>query len=152
MATITYKSFLMYKTASASTFEKLVDIKDLPDGIIAEKEQVEVTTLSDGQHLYIPGLAGGASDGLPFTCNYDLDDWKKIEALEDEDLDIQVWFGGTDPVTAGGQAVPDGSLGMFGGKGKVTISLNSGGVNDVREMTVKVTPTSTWTRVESQSA
>lgn len=48
MATITYKSFLMYKAATqGATWEKLIDIKDIPDGIISQKEQVEVTTLSD---------------------------------------------------------------------------------------------------------
>lgn len=48
MPSITYKTFLMYKPAGASSsWTKLIDIKDTPDGIISQKEMVDVTTLSD---------------------------------------------------------------------------------------------------------
>lgn len=147
MATITYKSFLMYSTDGTS-WEKLIDIKDIPDGIIAQKEEVEYTTLSHGRRVYIPGIEEGSSDGLPFTCNYDLDDFKKVKALEEQDLHFAVWFGGVEPTTVGGLPTPDGSLGKFGGTGKVSIFLNGAGVNDVREMTVSVSPTSNWNLIE----
>lgn len=113
MATITYKSFLMYKPTSGD-WTKLIDIKDIPDGIISQKEQVEVTTLSDPERTYVKGIGEGSSDGLTFTCNYDLTDIQAIEALKDQELDFAVWFGGVDPTTVGGKATPDGSLGKFG--------------------------------------
>ena len=148
MATITYKSFLMYKAATAgATWTKLIDIKDIPDGIISQKEQVEVTTLSDPERTYVKGIGEGSSDCLTFTCNYDLTDIQTIEGLKDQTLDFAVWFGGTDPTTIGGVATPDGSLGKYGGKGEVDYSINSGGVNDPLEMTVTITKKSAWARI-----
>lgn len=146
MATITYKSFLMYSTDGTS-YQKLIDIKDYPDGILPDPDQVEVTTLSNKMRLYTEGLQDPGSSGLSFTANYDLDDVKAIEALKDQELYFAVWFGGTDPVTAGGTAVPDGSLGKFGGKGTVTYGLVGAGINDVREMNVIISPKSDWARI-----
>lgn len=150
MATITYKSFLMY-SEDGTSYQKLLDIKDIPDGIISQKEQVEVTTLSDPERKYTKGIGEGSSDGLTFTCNYDLNDIKTVEGLKDKEMYFAVWFGGTDPTTVGGVATPTGDLGKFGGKGEVDYSINSGGVNDPLEMTVTVTKKSAWIRIEDSS-
>lgn len=148
MPTITYKSFLMYKPSGQSaSWTKLLDIKDIPDGILTAKEQVEVTTLSDPERVYVKGIGEGSSDGLQFTCNYDLTDIQTIEGLKDQELDFAVWFGGTDPTTIGGKATPTGDLGKFGGKGEVDYSINGGGVNDPLEMIVTITKKSAWNRI-----
>lgn len=148
MPSITYKTFLMYKPAgSSSSWTKLIDIKDTPDGIISQKEMVDVTTLSDPERVFTEGIGEGASDGLPFTCNYSLDDIQTIEGLKDQELDFALWLGGTDPATIGGKATPTGDLGKFGGKGKVDYYLPGGGINDARDMIVTITKTSAWTRI-----
>ena len=148
MPSSTYKTFLMYKgTGQGATWQKLIDIKDTPDGIISQKEKIDVTSLSDGERIFVDGIGEGASDGMPFTCNYDLTDIQTIEGLKDQELDLAIWFGGTDPATVGGKAEPTGDLGKFGGKGTVDYYLPGAGVNEARDMIVNITKTSAWARI-----
>ena len=136
MAINTYASYLMYKTGSPAAYAKLIDIKDYPD-LIQPPENLDATTLSDDQRVYIPGIkdTGGA---LEFTANYSASDFTTIAALEGTEQELAVWFGET-------SGTPDGSKGKFSFKGYLYASKKGGGVNEVSDMTVGVIPSTVIT-------
>lgn len=130
MAISTYKSFLMHK--KASTYEKLIDIKSFPD-LGGAPELLETTTLSDGMTTNIMGIQ--SLDALEFECNYTLEDYTKLKAMEGTESDFAVWLGGT---VSGGTTTPTGSDGKFEFKGQLSVFVNGGGVNEVVNMTVSI--------------
>lgn len=132
MAISTYKIFLMQKNTSA--WEKVVDIKEFPD-LGGTPEMLETTTLSDKMQTYIPGIQ--SIDALEFTSNYTLTDYKKLKALEGQDKEYAVWFGGTE---AGDTVTPTGSDGKFKFNGQLSVFLVGGGVNEVVNMTITIAP------------
>jgi hypothetical protein len=132
MATSSYKTFLMYKKADA--YEKLVDIKDFPD-LGGEPEMLETTTLSDSMQTFIEGIQ--SSDALEFNTNYDLETYKTISAMKGKESEFAVWFGGTE---AGGTLTPTGDDGKFEFKGYISIRVVGTGVNEVREATISIAP------------
>lgn len=79
MAISTYKIFLMQKSSPGTTWTKLVDIKEFPD-LGGDPEMLETTTLSDKMQTYIAGIQ--SMDGLSFTANYTLADYKTLKAKE----------------------------------------------------------------------
>ena len=130
MAISTYKSFLMHK--KSSTYEKLIDIKSFPD-LGGSPELLETTTLSDGMTTNIMGIQ--SLDALEFECNYTMEDYTKLKAMEGTVADFAVWLGGT---VSGGVATPTGSDGKFEFKGQLSVYVNGGGVNEVVSMTVSI--------------
>ena len=144
MAISTYKIFLMQKNASA--WEKVVDIKEFPD-LGGTPEMLETTTLSDKMQTYIPGIQ--SLDALEFTSNYTLAEYKKLKALEGEDKEYAVWFGGTE---AGDTVTPTGSDGKFKFNGQLSVFPVGGGVNEVVEMTITIAPSTPITMDESTGA
>lgn len=132
MAISTYKVFLMQKNTSA--WEKVVDIKEFPD-LGGTPEMLETTTLSDKMQTYIPGIQ--SIDALKFTSNYTLADYKKLKALEGQDKEYAVWFGGTE---AGDTVTPTGSDGKFKFNGQLSVFPVGGGVNEVVDMTITIAP------------
>lgn len=132
MAISTYKIFLMQKNTSA--WEKVVDIKEFPD-LGGTPEMLETTTLSDKMQTYIPGIQ--SIDALEFTSNYTLVDYKKLKALEGQDKEYAVWFGGTE---AGDTVTPTGSDGKFKFNGQLSVFPVGGGVNEVVDMTITIAP------------
>lgn len=141
MAISTYKVFLMKKTADA--YEKLVDIKDFPD-LGGAPEMLETTTLSDKMQTYIPGIQ--SLDALAFTANYTKEDFTKLKALEGEENDYAVWFGGTE---AAGVVTPTGTDGKFEFKGQLSAYPVGGGVNEVVDMNVTIAPSTPITMAEA---
>ena len=138
MAISTYKVFLM-KKGEGSTYTKLIDIKDFPD-LGGSPELLETTTLSDKMQTYIPGIQ--SNDALEFTTNYTKEDYDTLAALADTEGDYAVWFGGTE---AEGVVTPDGSNGKFSFKGKLSVHVNGGGVNEVVDMTITIVPSTVIT-------
>ena len=138
MAISTYKVFLM-KKGEGSTYTKLIDIKDFPD-LGGSPELLETTTLSDKMQTYIPGIQ--SNDALEFTTNYTKEDYTTLAALADIETDYAVWFGGTE---AEGVVTPDGSNGKFSFKGKLSVHVNGGGVNEVVDMTITIVPSTVIT-------
>ena len=132
MAISTYKIFLMQKSEDA--WEKLIDIKEFPD-LGGTPEMLETTTLSDKMQTYIPGIQ--SLDALEFTSNYTLQDYKKLKALEGQDKEYAVWFGGTE---AGDTVTPTGSDGKFKFNGQLSVFPVGGGVNEVVDMTITIAP------------
>ena len=130
MAISTYKSFLMVK--NTSTWEKLIDIKSYPD-LGGSPELLETTTLSDPMTTNIMGIQ--SLDALEFECNYTLTDYTKLKGMEGETKEFAVWLGGTE---SGNTVTPDGSDGKFEFSGQLSVYVNGGGVNEVRNMTVSI--------------
>lgn len=141
MAISTYKVFLMKGTGTGTlTYTKLIDIKQFPD-LGGAPENLETTTLSDKSRTYIPGIQ--EQESMEFTANYTLADYLTVSALEGQDLHLAVWFGGTE---SQGVVTPTGSDGKFEFDGRITVSIPGGGVNEVIDMTITVTPTTPITQ------
>ena len=134
MAISTYKVFLMHKTSSGSTYTKLIDIKEFPD-LGGEPEMLETTTLSDNMQTYIAGIQ--SMEGLSFSANYDVAEYKKLKALEGKKESYAVWFGGTE---SSGVVTPDGSNGKFAFDGELSVYPVGGGVNEVVGMNITIAP------------
>ena len=132
MAQNTYKTYLMKGTGTPLVYTKLCDIKSYPD-LGGSPELLETTTLSDQQHTYIPGIEG-TTDNLEFVCNFDRAAFNTIDALDDNSTvyDFAVFFG--NEVEANVEC-------KFTFKGYISVYANGGDVNEVREMTVVITPT-----------
>lgn len=139
MAISTYKVFLMKKDTTGDTYKKLVDIKDFPD-LGGAPEMLETTTLSDGAQTYIPGIQ--SQEALEFTANYTKSDFDTLKALEDQDLKLAVWLGGT---VSNGSVTPTGSDGKFEFTGRLSVFVAGGGVNEVVDMTISVAPSTVIT-------
>ena len=134
MAISTYKVFLMKKGSSGNTYAKLIDIKDFPD-LGGAPEMLETTTLSDPAQTYILGIQ--SQEALEFTANYTKTDYDTLKTLEDQDLDLALWFGGTE---SGGVATPTGSDGKYKFTGRLSVFISGGGVKEVVDMTVSIAP------------
>lgn len=134
MAISSFKVFLMKKGSSGDTYEKLVDIKDFPD-LGGAPEMLETTTLSDPMQTYIPGIQ--SLDALEFTANYSKTDFTTLKALEGEEADFSVWFGGT---ASGSAVTPTGTEGKYNFKGQLSVFPVGAGVNEVVDMTITIAP------------
>lgn len=132
MAISTYKVFLMQK--KETNYEKVIDIKKFPD-LGGAPEMLETTTLSDKMQTYIPGIQ--SADSLEFTANYTLEEYKKLKAMEDKQVEFAVWFGGSEN---GDTVTPTGDMGKFKFKGALSVYANGGGTNEVVEMTITIAP------------
>ena len=142
MALSTYKSFLMKK--SSSTYSKLVDIKEYPD-IEGSPEAIDATTLTDKAKVYVPGLID--QDSLVFPANYDPTDYATLKALEGTEVDLALWFGGTE---SAGVVTPTGSDGKWEFSGYLSVHIKGSGTNEVRGMEISVLPTTPVTPVLSE--
>lgn len=134
MAISTYKTFLMKKGDVGETWEKLIDIKDFPD-LGGAPELLETTTLSDKMQTFINGIQ--KLDALAFTANYTKADYTKLKALEGQQKDYAVWFGGTDD---GKKVTPTGTDGKFSFKGDLSVYPMGKGVNEVVDMGLTIAP------------
>lgn len=138
MAISTYKAFLMIKNGNEYT--KLIDIKEFPD-LGGAPERLQTTTLSDKAHTYIAGIQD--TEDLTFTANYTLADYQAVnEYYDGQEYDFAVWLGGTE---SGSTLTPDGTDGKFEFKGQLSCYVNGGGVNEVVDMTITLTPSTVIT-------
>ena len=128
----TYQTYLMYRTTSSGSYDKLIDIKDYPD-MLGEPNMLEATTLSDGQEKKIAGILR-LGDGFQFTANYTVENFNAVKELEGHTYWYGLWLGGT---TAG---VPDGHHGKFEWTGDIRAGFPGKGVDEVRDMSVTCTP------------
>lgn len=134
----TYRTYLMYKATGSSDYTKLCDIKSFPD-MGGEPERIDVTSLSDGQRKYIPGVQDISSS--TFTANYVAADLQKINALSGQQTQFALWFGATGDV---GQEVPSGSNGQYEWTGDIMAYVNGGDVNSAVEMTIVTFPSTAF--------
>ena len=141
MASSTYKTFLM-KKGTGEAYEKLVDIKDFPD-LGGAPEMIETTTLSDSMQTYIEGIM--SSDALEFTINYDLDTYETLLAMKGAETEFAIWFGGTESASG---VTPTGDEGKFAFKGYLSVRVVGKGVNEVKEATISIAPSTPITLVD----
>lgn len=135
----TYKTYLMYKaTTSATQYTKLCDIKSFPD-MGGEPERIDVTTLSNAQRQYIPGVQDISSS--TFTANYIAADLTKINALSGKQTDFALWFGASGTI---GNEVPTGENGQYTWTGDIMAYVNGGDVNAAVEMTIVTFPSTAF--------
>lgn len=134
-----YGMYLMHKATGESDYTKLVDIVDLPD-IEEEDDEIEITTLSDGQRRFMPGIKGNSSKD--FTINYDYETFKSLREMEGSEKDLAIWCGFTGDL---GNETPDGSDGKWTFKGYITVRKTSQSVGDAPQAVLRVTPSSVIT-------
>ena len=139
---ITHYTFLMVNEATGSTanWTKVVDIKDYPE-LMPASEALENTTLSLAARSYEPGIKGG-SDAKEFTANYTVANVTRLQGLKGTQKQYAVWFGGTAPSAVGEAATPTGSDGKIEFEGTLDFGIVSKGINEVREITVRIMPAS----------
>lgn len=123
MAISTYGVYLMHKTGSSGSYEKLVDIKSFGD-LGGTPEQLDTTTLSDKIKTSILGIQ--ELDLIDFTANYTKTDFAKVKNLEGSDMSFAVYFG------------EEGEDGKFEFNGMLSVYVNGGGVNEVVDMTISI--------------
>ena len=123
MAISTYGVHLKWGE-SAETVAKVIDVKDFPD-MLGEKEQLEVTTLSDAMQKHILGIRSAST--MQFTYNFTKEDFSKVEADAGKDLYYALVFS-------------DGS--KFTWRGQHSSGLPGKAVNEVIEATVNIVATS----------
>ena len=132
-ATSSYKTYLMHGSGSGTiTWSKLVDIKDFPD-LGSAPELLDTTTLSDKMKTYILGIQN--NEGLTFQANYDKSNYQTLEGLKGKTEHYAVWFG----TNASGE--PSGGDGKFTFDGQLDVFAAGAGVNEVRNMTITIAPT-----------
>ena len=131
----TFQTYLMYRTTSASSWAKLIDITSFPD-LVPPKERIDITSLSDYMRTYINGI--GDTSEMSFGANYTPDNYAAVNALEGHQYDYAVWFGASS--TNGEPGTEDGHMGKFSWTGDISAGLSGGGVNEAVGMTINCTP------------
>lgn len=135
----TYQTYLMYRTTTAGTYEKLIDITSFPD-LVPAKERIDITSLSDYMRVYINGIGDTAEQ--QYEANYTPENYAKVKALEGHQYEYAVWFGASG---SEGSEVPDGHYGKFEWTGDISAGISGGGVNEAVGMTVTTTPSTVIT-------
>ena len=133
MAISTYQVYLMRDEAET------VPIKSFPD-LGGAPETLDTTTLSDSMTTSILGIQ--SMDAMTFDANYTPEDYDKLKGYATEDAAVAetddlptyaVWLGaGADGKT------PDGHNGKFSCKGRLSVHLTGGGVNEVIGMVITI--------------
>lgn len=121
----TYGVSLEYGETSA--LGTTVAIKDFP-AVMASRSSIETTTLADDAQTFIDGIRQ-TPESFDFKANWDKDVFAEINALSSVQY-CKLSF-------------PDGS--NFTWQGKVSASNSEGGVDEVLEMTISITPTTVVT-------
>ncbi len=135
----TYQTYLMVKTTSAGSYEKVVDITSFPD-LIPPNERIDITTLSDAMRKYIKGI--GDTSEQTYGANYTPENYAAVEDLADHQYDYALWFGASG---SAGSEVPDGHNGKFEWTGDISVGINGGSVNEAVGMTITCVPSTVIT-------
>lgn len=119
MALHTKGSMLKYGTTSPT---KELKIKSFPS-ILGKRSSVEVTDLSDDAQRFIPGIRQ-QGESFDFTANYDPEVYAEINGLDATQKCALVYSDGSG----------------YTWDGKLSASVNEGGVDAALEMTISITP------------
>lgn len=135
MAISTYQVFLMKDETPLVPIKSFGDLGGAP-------ETLETTTLSDPMTTSILGIQ--SFDAIEFDANYTPEDYTKLKTQADADIGVAenadlpeyaVWFGAASDGTT-----PDGHNGKFTFKGRLSVHLTGGGVNEVVGMVITIAP------------
>jgi hypothetical protein len=120
-----------------STYNKVADIKDYP-AMGGAPEKIETTTLSQEVSTFVNGVQ--ALDSFEFLANYDPENYKTLsaEGVKNTILTYILAFGKS---TESG-VEQYGTLGSFEWDGQLSVWVEGGGINAVREMRISISATS----------
>jgi len=130
----TYQTYLMYRTSTADSFTRVIDITSFPD-LVPPKDRIDITSLSDYMRTYINGI--GDTSEFQFGANYTPDNYNTVTNLENHQYEYSVWFGASG---SQGSETPDGHNGKFTWTGDISAGISGGGVNEAVGMTINCTP------------
>ena len=131
-----YMHNMIQSTGTTPTWGKVADIIDFPN-LGGEPELIDITTLSDKNRHYTPGVQG--SEGMAFTMLYDPATYNTLKGYGGTTRKYAVWFGGTE---SGSTVTPTGSEGKFSFEGDLSVYVNGAGVNAATTMTATIAPSS----------
>ena len=125
-------SLMVYNPSGTGTdkYEQLCCIKNIPDlDPKIEPDQIETTTFCDEYHEFMDGLKNRGDD-LEFLANYIKGSFDTINGYGSTKKQLAVYFNTGDSF--------DGENGKFYFGGEVSARVNSAGVGDAVEMTIRV--------------
>lgn len=126
---ITYMTFLMLKSNSGGSYEKVADIITAPK-IGGDPELLEITNLSEKMATHELGIQ--KTDSMPFEMLYDKEIYKKLAGMEGEKKSWAIWYGGTEE---DGVVTPTGTDGAWEFEGAGSVQVHEANVNEIRKMT-----------------
>lgn len=131
----TQETYLMWFNPTTSEYEKLICIKSYPD-LGGAPEQIETTTMCEVEsRTYIKGLTDPGN--LEFTANYTWADFQRLLQLSKMGEQTYALFFGS----AKTPDTPDFTEGAVFIPGELAVWLNGHGVQEVRELTISISPT-----------
>ena len=131
-----YKVYLCTTDENASTFTKLIDIKDFPD-VGGTPEMLDCTTTSDATQCFINGIQMLDNGGLEFTANYTKVNYDKVKDKDKTPAWYAVVFGGAES----NGTVTNGE-GAFYFRGTLVAYPKGGSVNSVVDLAISIAPSS----------
>lgn len=126
---ITYMTFLMVKSDTGSTYEKVSDIITAPK-IGGDPEMLDRTSLSEGMATHELGIQ--QTDSMPFEMLYSKEVYKKLVAMDGVKKSWAIWYGGTEE---DGVVTPTGTDGAWEFDGAGSVQVHEANVNEIRKMT-----------------
>lgn len=116
------------------TYSKLCDISQFPD-MAQAPNAIDVTTLSDWAHVYIPALIDNGGN-LEFNGFLDSTTLPLVAAGTSDVVNLAFWVGG---IKTGNTIEPTGSILKIEFKGRYTAVLGGGGADEAIPVTIAVT-------------
>lgn len=116
-------------------YSKLCDISQFPD-MAQAPNAIDVTTLSDWAHVYIPALIDNGGN-LEFNGFLDSTTLPLVAAGTSDVCHLAFWVGGT---KSGNTITPTGSILKIAFDGRYTAVLGGGGTDEAIPVTIAVTP------------
>lgn len=117
------------------TYSKLCDISQFPD-MAQAPNAIDVTTLSDWAHVYIPALIDNGGN-LEFNGFLDSTTLPLVAAGTSDVCHLAFWVGGQ---KSGNTINPTGSILKIAFDGRYTAVLGGGGTDEAIPVTIAVTP------------
>ena len=117
------------------SYSKLCNITNFPD-MAQAPNAIDVTTLSDWAHTYIPALIDNGGN-LEFTGLLDQTTLPLVAQGTSDVENLAFWVGGQ---KSGNTITPTGSILKIAFKGRYTAVLGGGGVDEAIPVTIAVTP------------
>lgn len=112
--------------ATAASLTKISPIKSTPT-LFGTPERLETTDLEDTNQTFVDGVK--SLGDMSFTANYDLSWLNAYKALEGTEQIFQLEFG------------DQHADGVFCWKGYLSVAVNEGSVNGIRELTLNISQT-----------
>lgn len=126
---ITYKTFLMVKSDTGDTYEKVADIITAPK-IGGDPELLDGSDLSCSMKVHELGIQN--TESAAFQMKYTKELYMKLAEWEGVKKSWAIWFGGKE---SGGTLTPTGEDGAWTFDGAGSVQVHESNVNEIRKMT-----------------